>query len=161
MTAAMREYMRVPAGWVVPLPKGLSLFDAMALGTAGYTAGLAVVRMEHEGLKPGNGPVIVTGATGGVGSIAIDILAGAGYHVVALTGKESADRLPQESRRQRGHAAKLARPLQDQAARQGHLGRRGGQPRRRGAGLARQHHARSAARSRASGWRRATRSTPR
>jgi len=81
------EYMRVPAGWVVPLPKGMSLFDAMALGTAGYTAGLAVVRMEHDGLKPANGPVIVTGATGGVGSIAIDILAGAGYHVVALTGK--------------------------------------------------------------------------
>jgi putative YhdH/YhfP family quinone oxidoreductase len=83
------EYMRLPAGWVVPLPKGMSLFDSMALGTAGYTAGLAVVRMEHEGLKPANGPVIVTGATGGVGSIAVDILAGAGYHVVALTGKEA------------------------------------------------------------------------
>jgi putative YhdH/YhfP family quinone oxidoreductase len=83
------EYMRVPAAWVVRMPKGMSLFDAMALGTAGYTAGLAVVRMEHEGLKPGSGPVIVTGATGGVGSIAIDILAGAGYHVVALTGKEA------------------------------------------------------------------------
>ena len=82
------QYMRMPADWVVPLPKGMSLFDAMALGTAGFTAGLAVVRMEREGLKPGNGPVIVTGATGGVGSIAIDILAGAGYHVVALTGKE-------------------------------------------------------------------------
>ncbi len=83
------QYMRLPAGWVVPLPKGMSLFDSMALGTAGYTAGLAVVRMEHEGLKPDNGPVIVTGATGGVGSIAVDILAGAGYHVVALTGKEA------------------------------------------------------------------------
>jgi putative YhdH/YhfP family quinone oxidoreductase len=83
------EMMRVPAGWVVPLPKGMSLFEAMALGTAGYTAGLAVVRMEREGLAPGNGPVIVTGATGGVGSIAVDILAGAGYHVVALTGKEA------------------------------------------------------------------------
>ena len=83
------EYMRLPAGWVVPLPKGMSLFDSMALGTAGFTAGLAVARMEREGLKPGNGPVIVTGATGGVGSIAIDILAGAGYHVVALTGKET------------------------------------------------------------------------
>lgn len=83
------EYMRLPAGWVVPLPKGMSLFDCMALGTAGYTAGLAVVRMEHEGLKPPNGPVIVTGATGGVGSVAIDILAGAGYHVVALTGKQT------------------------------------------------------------------------
>jgi putative YhdH/YhfP family quinone oxidoreductase len=83
------ELMRVPAGWVVPLPAGLSLFESMALGTAGYTAGLAVVRMEHEGLTPDSGKVIVTGATGGVGSVAIDILAGAGYHVVALTGKES------------------------------------------------------------------------
>jgi acrylyl-CoA reductase (NADPH) len=83
------QYMRLPAGWVVPLPEGMSLFDSMALGTAGFTAGLAVVRMEHESLKPANGPVIVTGATGGVGSIAIDILAGAGYHVVALTGKET------------------------------------------------------------------------
>jgi acrylyl-CoA reductase (NADPH) len=83
------QYMRLPAAWVVPLPKGMSLHDSMALGTAGYTAGLAVVRMEHEGLKPANGPVIVTGATGGVGSIAVDILAGAGYHVVALTGKEA------------------------------------------------------------------------
>jgi putative YhdH/YhfP family quinone oxidoreductase len=83
------QYMRLPAGWVVPLPKGMSLFDSMALGTAGFTAGLAVVRMEHEGLNPASGPVIVTGATGGVGSIAVDILAGAGYHVVALTGKET------------------------------------------------------------------------
>jgi acrylyl-CoA reductase (NADPH) len=83
------EFMRMPAAWVIPLPRGMSLYESMALGTAGYTAGLAVVRMEHEGLKPANGPVIVTGATGGVGSVAIDILAGAGYHVVALTGKES------------------------------------------------------------------------
>jgi acrylyl-CoA reductase (NADPH) len=81
--------VRAPADWVVPLPKGLTAFEAMALGTAGYTAGLAVERMEHDGLKPANGPVIVTGATGGVGSVAIDILAGAGYHVVALTGKEA------------------------------------------------------------------------
>jgi putative YhdH/YhfP family quinone oxidoreductase len=82
------EYARVKADWVVPMPKGMSLHDAMALGTAGFTAGLAVVRMEHEGLRPGAGPVIVTGATGGVGSLAIDILAGLGHHVVALTGKE-------------------------------------------------------------------------
>jgi len=82
------EYARLKADWLVPMPKGMSLFDAMALGTAGFTAGLAVVRMEHEGLKPGDGPVIVTGATGGVGSIAIDILAGLGHDVVALTGKE-------------------------------------------------------------------------
>jgi len=83
------EYARVPAAWVVPLPQGLSLFDAMALGTAGYTAGLAVMRMEHNGLKPGQGPVIVTGATGGVGSLAVDMLAALGYQVVAVTGKEA------------------------------------------------------------------------
>jgi putative YhdH/YhfP family quinone oxidoreductase len=81
------EYARVKADWVVPMPKGMSLFDAMALGTAGFTAGLAVARMEHEGLRPGAGPVAVTGATGGVGSIAVDILAGLGHHVVAITGK--------------------------------------------------------------------------
>ena len=82
------EYARIKADWLVPMPKGMSLFEAMALGTAGFTAALAIVRMEHEGLKPGNGPVVVTGATGGVGSVAIDILAGLGHHVVALTGKE-------------------------------------------------------------------------
>jgi putative YhdH/YhfP family quinone oxidoreductase len=83
------EYARIPADWVVPMPKGMTLFDAMALGTAGFTAGLAVVRMEHEGLKPGNGPVAVTGATGGVGSIAVDILASLGHDVTAITGKEA------------------------------------------------------------------------
>ena len=83
------EIARVPGDWVVPLPDGLSLYDAMALGTAGFTAALAVVRMEENRLMPANGPVIVTGATGGVGSLAVDILAKLGYHVVALTGKES------------------------------------------------------------------------
>ncbi len=83
------EYARVPADWVVAMPSGLDTYSAMVLGTAGFTAGLAVVRMEHEGLKPANGPVIVDGATGGVGSVAIDILAGAGYKVVALTGKSA------------------------------------------------------------------------
>ncbi|UCH49396.1 MAG: oxidoreductase [Betaproteobacteria bacterium] len=83
------EYCRVPADWVVPMPTGLDLHSSMVLGTAGFTAGLAVVRMEHEGLKPANGPVIVTGATGGVGSVAVDILAASGYQVVALTGKEA------------------------------------------------------------------------
>ena len=83
------EYARIPADWAVPMPKGLSLFEAMALGTAGYTAGLAVLRMEANGLKPANGPVIVSGATGGVGSIAIDVLSRLGYQVVALTGKDS------------------------------------------------------------------------
>ena len=83
------QYARLPADWVVKLPKGLDLFESMALGTAGFTAALAVERMEHDGLKPGNGPVIVNGATGGVGSIAIDILAASGYRVVALTGKDA------------------------------------------------------------------------
>lgn len=83
------EYARVPADWVVPLPPSLSLRDAMALGTAGFTAALGVVRMEENGLKLANGPVIVTGATGGVGSLAVDMLAGLGYSVTALTGKEA------------------------------------------------------------------------
>ena len=84
------EYARIPANWAVKLPKGLTLWEAMAFGTAGYTAGLAVVKMEHNGLQPGGGPVIVDGATGGVGSIAIAALARLGYHVVALTGKADA-----------------------------------------------------------------------
>lgn len=81
------EVARIPANWVIKLPAGLSLRDAMALGTAGFTAALGIVRMEENGLRPANGPVIVTGATGGVGSLAIDMLAGLGYHVAALTGK--------------------------------------------------------------------------
>ncbi len=83
------EYVRVPAAWVVPLPKGLTLFDAMAIGTAGYTAALAIHIMEQNDLKPVNGKVAVNGATGGVASIGIDMLAKLGYHVVAITGKDS------------------------------------------------------------------------
>jgi acrylyl-CoA reductase (NADPH) len=83
------ELARVPADWVRKLPRGLGLKDAMALGTAGFTAALGVVRMEENGLRPGNGPVLVTGATGGVGSLAIDMLSGLGYSVTALTGKEA------------------------------------------------------------------------
>jgi len=79
--------VRVPADWVVPVPAGLSLFDAMAIGTAGFTAALSIVDMERNGLAPSNGPVIVTGATGGVGSIAVQCLAARGYDVTALTGK--------------------------------------------------------------------------
>lgn len=81
------EYSRVPAKWVVPMPAGLDLFSSMALGTAGFTAGLAVERMEHNGLNPNAGPVVVNGATGGVGGIAIDILSALGYDVTAMTGK--------------------------------------------------------------------------
>ena len=83
------QYARVPADWLVKLPPGLSLWEAMAFGTAGFTAGIGIVRMEENRLKPANGPVIVNGATGGVGSIAVAALSKAGYHVVALTGKES------------------------------------------------------------------------
>ena len=81
------EYVRVPADWVVPLPPGLTLFDAMALGTAGFTAALSIHRLEQNELKPENGKVIVTGATGGVASMAIAMLAQKGYEVVAFTGK--------------------------------------------------------------------------
>lgn len=81
------EYARVPGDWVVPLPDRMSLYDAMALGTAGFTAGLAVQRMEDNRQRPERGPIAVTGATGGVGSFAIDLLSGLGYEVVAITGK--------------------------------------------------------------------------
>jgi acrylyl-CoA reductase (NADPH) len=82
------QVCRVPADWVVALPPGLSLFEAMALGTAGFTAGLAVELLELNGLAPDNGKVLVNGATGGVASLAIDMLAGKGYVVTALTGKD-------------------------------------------------------------------------
>ena len=81
------EYARVPGDWLVTLPSSLSLWDAMAIGTAGFTAALAIRRMEQNGLAPGNGPVVVSGATGGVGSIAIAALSRLGHQVVALTGK--------------------------------------------------------------------------
>lgn len=84
------EYARVPADWLIKIPRGMSHWDAMAFGTAGFTAGLGILRMEQNGLQPANGPVIVDGATGGVGSIAILALANRGYHVVALTGKADA-----------------------------------------------------------------------
>ena len=82
-------FVRVPADWVVRIPSGLSPRDAMTLGTAGFTAAMSVIRLEENGLKPGTGPVLVTGATGGVGSIAVAILAGLGYQVTAMTGKET------------------------------------------------------------------------
>ncbi len=81
------EVARVPASCVVPVPIGLTLFDVMAIGTAGFTAALAVLRMEQLGQTPDMGPVVVTGATGGVGSIAIDLLSTRGYEVVAVSGK--------------------------------------------------------------------------
>ncbi|HVY24062.1 MAG TPA: acryloyl-CoA reductase [Steroidobacteraceae bacterium] len=83
------EFARVPAAAVVPLPDGLTVLDAMTLGTAGFTAALAIHRLEHNGLQPGQGEVMVSGASGGVGSIAINMLAARGYEVTAITGRES------------------------------------------------------------------------
>ncbi len=81
------EFARVDGDWVIPIPEGLDPKRAMAIGTAGFTAALAVHRMEHNGQRPDDGPVVVTGATGGVGSLAVNMLAGRGYEVVAVTGK--------------------------------------------------------------------------
>jgi acrylyl-CoA reductase (NADPH) len=88
------EFQRVPAEWVVPLVPGFSARDAMAIGTAGFTAGMSVVALEERGLSPSDGPVLVTGASGGVGGTALAILAERGYEVWAVTGKpDEADRL--------------------------------------------------------------------
>jgi len=84
------EYARVPGDWLMPLPPSLSAWEAMAFGTAGFTAALAVMKMEHNGLTPASGPIVVSGATGGVGSIAVAALARLGYRVTALTGKRDA-----------------------------------------------------------------------
>lgn len=93
------EYQRVPAGWVVPLEPGLTARDAMAIGTAGFTAAMSVVALEERGLQPADGPVLVTGASGGVGGTALAILADRGYEVWAATGK------PDEAERLRGLGA--------------------------------------------------------
>jgi acrylyl-CoA reductase (NADPH) len=82
------EYARVPSDWIVPLPDGLSAKQAMAIGTAGYTAARCIMALEAAGLRPDSGAVLVTGASGGVGSTAVDILAARGYEVVASTGKD-------------------------------------------------------------------------
>jgi NADPH2:quinone reductase len=81
------ERLRVPADWIVPLPYGLTLREAMVLGTAGFTAALALVRMELNGQRPDQGPIVVTGASGGVGSIAVSLLAARGYSVLAVSGR--------------------------------------------------------------------------
>lgn len=81
------EYARVKSDSVVPVPVGMTVAQAMQIGTAGYTAALAIQRMEQNSQRPENGPIVVTGASGGVGSIAVDMLDGRGYEVVALTGK--------------------------------------------------------------------------
>ena len=132
------EMARVSADCVVPLPDGLSLREAMILGTAGFTAAMAVIRMEQNGQTPDLGPVVVTGATGGVGSMAIDMLSARGYAVTAFTGKSGQhdylrafgrDRFYRPASGRHGHAPAGARDL----------GRGGGQRRRRYAGLADAH----------------------
>jgi acrylyl-CoA reductase (NADPH) len=86
------QYVQVPAAWVVPLPAGLSLRESMILGTAGFTAALSVEKLTAHGVAPDGGPVLVTGATGGVGSIALAILAARGFEVAAVSGKK--DQIP-------------------------------------------------------------------
>jgi acrylyl-CoA reductase (NADPH) len=83
------QYARVPAEWLIALPSGLSTRDAMVVGTGGFTAALSVIALQEHGVTPASGPVLVTGATGGVGSTAVDILSNLGYEVVASTGKAS------------------------------------------------------------------------
>ena len=83
------QYARVNGDWVIPMPPGLDAAAAMAVGTAGFTAAYAIHRMEQNGQTPAGGPIVVTGASGGVGSLAIDMLAGRGYQVVAVSGKAS------------------------------------------------------------------------
>lgn len=85
------RFVRARGDWVIPIPDGLDPFRAMCLGTAGFTAGLAIMRLEHNGLVPDRGAVAVTGASGGVGSLAVNMLAGLGYEVAAVTGKGDAE----------------------------------------------------------------------
>ncbi len=86
---AYAERARVKGDWLVPLPQGMSPHDAMAVGTAGYTAMLCVIALERHGIVPERGPVVVTGAAGGVGSVAVSILSSLGYHVIASTGRSA------------------------------------------------------------------------
>ncbi len=132
------QYARVAGSSVIPLPPGLSLEDVMILGTAGFTAALAVHRMEHNGQQPDKGPVLVTGASGGVGSIAVNMLAGRGYEVVAVSGKPEADAFLLELGRGADPAPAGHRPRQP-ADGEGALGRRDRQRRRRHAHLAHAH----------------------
>lgn len=111
------EYARVDGDWVVPLPQGMTLRESMAIGTAGFTAGMAVERMEENGQTPAMGKVLVTGATGGVGGIALSMLSGLGYEVTALTiADESEDYLKQLGAAEVLDARKLemgTRPLEN------------------------------------------------
>lgn len=89
-SGGLAEYIRVPSGWVVRLPGGMTLKQSMIYGTAGFTAGLSLLKLEESGIIPQSGDILVTGASGGVGSLAVGILAAAGYSVVAASGKTSA-----------------------------------------------------------------------
>ena len=100
---------RVKADWLVPLPDGLTLRQAMAIGTAGLTAMLAVMALEGHGLTPARGPVLVTGAAGGVGSVAVAVLARLGHEVAAVTGRPETERLPARARGGADRAARGAR----------------------------------------------------
>ena len=90
-SGGFQEYIRVPAGWVAPKPDSLTLKEAMVMGTAGFTAALSLYKMERMGQNPSMGEILVTGSTGGVGSMAVGILAKAGYDVIASTGKKDAE----------------------------------------------------------------------
>ena len=81
------EVIRVPAAWVTPLPEGMTMRDSMIIGTAGFTAALCIEKLEQMGAGPEDGPVVVSGATGGVGSVAVALLAQSGYEVIACSGK--------------------------------------------------------------------------
>ena len=87
----LAEYARIPADWAMPVPKGLSMKECMVIGTAGFTAGLAIYRMLVNGQMPDKGPIVVTGASGGVGSIAVNQLAGLGYETIAVSGRREFD----------------------------------------------------------------------
>lgn len=89
-SGAFAEYIRVPADWLIPKPEGLSCKDCMTIGTAGFTAAYALHKMEAMGQTPDYGPIVITGSTGGVGSLSVAILAKAGYEVIAVTGKKDA-----------------------------------------------------------------------
>ncbi len=87
----LAQYARVPADWVMPIPEGLTMKDCMILGTAGFTAGLAIHRMLENGQSPDKGPIVVTGASGGVGSNAVNMLSGLGYETIAVSGRREFD----------------------------------------------------------------------
>ena len=118
------EFARVPAEWVIPLPEGLSLLDAMRLGTAGFTAGLSVDALIRHEVSPKSGEVVVTGATGGVGCLAVCILARLGYSVAAVTGK-SDRRKWLENLVRSVHSPQRGRRQRRQSAAEGGLGRNG------------------------------------